>query len=86
MHRMNDDEVQLSLPFLAEAQFVVCGISALFSRASNCTNHPDLSHMRTEANAGRLLGEEPYLPRRIMRIVGTKIIRRLKAALLSKQA
>ena len=31
MHSVDDDEVGLSLPLLAEAQFVVCVIWALFS-------------------------------------------------------
>ena len=86
MHSVDDDEVGPSPPLLAEAELVVCGITALFSWARNCTNHPDLSHLRTEANAGRLLAEEPNLPPRIIRISGRKIIRCLKAALSSKQA
>ena len=86
MHRVNDDGVGLSLPLMAEVQFVDCGISALFSWARNCTNHPDLSHLRTEANAGRRLAEKPNQPPRIIRISGWKKIRCLKAALLSKQA
>ena len=86
MHSVDDDDVGLSRALLAEAQFVVCGISAPFSPARNCTNHPDLSHLRKEANAGRLLAEEPNLPPRIIRIWGRKKIRCLKAALSSKQA
>ena len=82
MHSVNDDEVELSSPLLAEAQFVVCGISASIS----CTNHPDLSHLRTEANVGQLLAEEPDLPLCILRISGREIIRCLKAAPSSKQA
>ena len=66
--------------------FLVLGISALFGWARNCTNQPDLSHLRIEANAGQLLAEEPNLPSRIIRISGRKIIRCLKAALSSKQA
>ena len=86
MHSVNVDEVELSPPFLAEAQFFVCGISALFSWARNCTNHPKLSHLRTEANAGRLSAEDPNLPPGNIRISGRKIIRCLKAVLSSKQA
>ena len=72
MHSVNDDEVELSPPLLAQAQFVVCGMRALLSWARNCTNHPDLSHLRTEAYAGRLLAEEPNLPPRIIQISGRK--------------
>ena len=86
MHSVNADEVGLSSPLLAEVQLVVCVISALFSWARECTNHPDLSHLRTEANAGRLLAEEPDEPPCIIGISGWKIIHRLKAALSSKQA
>ena len=86
MHSVNDNEVGLSPPLLAEVQFVDSGSCALFSWARNCTNHPDLSHLRTEANTGRLLAEEPNQPSRIIRISGWKIIRCLKAALSSKQA
>ena len=84
MHSVDDDEVGLSPPLLAKAQFFICGISALFSWARNCTNHSDLSHLRTEANAGRLLAEEPSLPPRIVWISGLKILCCLKAALSSK--
>ena len=83
---VKDDEVGLASPLLAEAHFVVCVICALFSRARECTNHPDLSDLRTEANAGPLLAEEPNLPPRIIRISDRKILRCLKAALSSKQA
>ena len=87
VHSVDDDEVGLSPPLLAEAQlFFVRGISALISWARNCTPHLDLSHLRTEANAGRLPAEERNLPPRIIRISGRKIIRCLKAALSSKQA
>ena len=86
MHSLDDDEVGLSPPLLADPQFVVCGSSALFSWARNCTNHTDLSHLRTEANTGRRLAEEPNLPPHIIRISARKIIRCLKAALSSKQA
>ena len=85
VYSVNDDDVGLSAPLLAEAPFVVCRISALFSWARNCINHPDLSHLRTEANAGRLLAEKPHLPPRFIRISGCKIICGLKAALTSKQ-
>ena len=47
MHSVNDDEVKVSPLILAEVQFVDYAISALFSWARNCTNHPDLSHLRT---------------------------------------
>ena len=86
MHSVDDDEVGLSPPLLAQAQFVVCGISTLFSCVRNCTNDPNLSHLRAEANAGRLLAEEPNLPHRIIRISGRKIIHCLKGTLSSKQA
>ena len=86
VHSVNDEDVGLSPPLLAEVQFVVCGSSALFSWARSCTNHPNLSHLRTEANAGRLLAEEPNQPPRIIRISCWKIIHCLKAALPSKQA
>ena len=86
MPSVNVDDVGLSPPLVAEVQFVDCGISALSSWATNSTNHPDLSHLRTEADAGRLLAEEPNQPPRIIRISGWKIIRCLKAALSSKQA
>ena len=86
VHSVNDNEVGLSLPLLAEAQFVVCGFSALFSWATICINHPDLCHLRTEANAGRLLAEEPNQPPGIIRISGWKRIHCLKAALSGKQA
>ena len=43
MHSVSDDEVELSSPRLAEVQFVDYVFCALwFSRAANCTNHPDL--------------------------------------------
>ena len=71
---------------LAEAQFVVCVSCALFSWATNCSNHADLSHLRTEASAVRPLAEEPNLRPHIIRISGRKMIRSLKAALPSKQA
>ena len=65
-------------------------ISARFSLAGEknctCTNLPDLAHLRTKANAGLLLAEEPNLPRRIIRVCDTKKIPCLKAALSSKQA
>ena len=61
VHSMDDDEVGESPPLQAEAQFFVCGISALFSGARNCTNHRDLSYLRTEANAGRLVAEEKFI-------------------------
>ena len=86
MHSVNDDEVGLSPPLLAQAQFGVEWISALFSPARNCTNHPDLSHLRTEANAGRPVAEEPNLPLRIIGISSKKKMRGPKAALSSKQA
>ena len=86
MHSVDDDEVGLSPPLLAEARFVVCVICALCSSARGCTNHPDLSSLRTEANAGLLLAEERNLPPRIIRISDSKIICCLKAALSSKQA
>ena len=86
VHSVDYDEFGLSPPLLAEAQFVVCGISDLFSWARNCTNHPHLSQLRTEANAGRLLAEEPNLPPHIIRISGKKIIHCLNAALSSNQA
>ena len=54
VHSVDNDEVRLSAPHLAEAQFVVCVICALFSSARDCTNNPDLSDLRTEANAGLL--------------------------------
>ena len=37
-----------------------------------CTNHPDLAHLRTEANAGLLLAEEPNLHRHIIRVSDRK--------------
>ena len=40
VHSVQDDEVRLSPPLLAEAQFVVCGISILFGWARNCIKHP----------------------------------------------
>ena len=86
MHSVDADEVELSPPLLAESQFVICGISALLSWVRCCTNHPELSHLRSEANAGRLLAEEPNLPPRIIPISGTKIVHCLKAALSRKQA
>ena len=86
VHSVDDGEVGLSRPLLAELQFVDCGSSALFSWARNCTNHPDLSHIKMEANAGRLLAEEPNQPPRIIWISGWRIIRCLKAAPSSKQA
>ena len=70
MHSLNDGEVGRSPPLLAEVQFVDCGISALFSWAANCTNHPEPSHLRTEADARRLLAEEPNQALRIIRISG----------------
>ena len=55
VHSVNVDGVELSPPLLAEAQFFfVFGNSTLFSWARNCTYHPDLSDLRTEANAGQL--------------------------------
>ena len=43
MHSVKDDVVGLSLPHLAEVQFVDYVICAVyFGRANNCTNHPDL--------------------------------------------
>ena len=81
MQSVNDDSVGLSRPLLAAAQFVVCGISALFSWVRSCTNHPHLSQLRTEANAGQLLAEEPNLPPRMIWISGRKRIHCLKAAL-----
>ena len=86
VHSVNDDEVRLSPPLLAKVQFVVCGSSAMFSLGRNCTNHPDLTQLRSEANAGRPLAEEPNQPPGIIRISGSKKIRCLKAALSSKQA
>ena len=86
MHSVNDGEVEPSPPHLAEVQFVDCGISALFSLTRDCTNHPDLSDLRTKANGGQLLAEEPNQPPRIIRISGWKIIRCPKAALSSKRA
>ena len=86
MHSVDDDEAGLSPPLLAEAQFVVCVICALFSWARECTKHPDLSHLSAEANAGLFLAEEPNLPPRIIRLSDRKILRCLKAALSSKQA
>ena len=86
MHSVDNDEVGLSPPLLAQAQLVVCVICALFSWATNCTNHPDLSHLRPGANAGRLLAEEPNLRPCIIRTSDRKIICCLKAALSSKQA
>ena len=80
------DEIGLLPPLLAEVQLVDCGSCAPFSQARNCTNHPDLSHLRTGANAGRPLAEEPNQHPRILRISGWKIIRCPKAALSSKQA
>ena len=85
MQSVSDDEVGLFQPLLAEAQFIFCGISALFSWARNCINQPDLSHLKAQANAGGLLAEEPDLPLRIIRISGRKTIRCVKAALSSKQ-
>ena len=81
MHSVDDGEVRLSPPLLAEVQFVVCGSSALFSWARNCANHPDLSHLRKEANAGQLLTDEPDQPPQSVRISGWKMIHCLKAAL-----
>ena len=72
MHSVDDDGVGLSLPLLAEAQFVVCGIIALFGWARNCTNHADLSHLKVEENAGQFLAEEPNLPSSIIRISDRK--------------
>ena len=86
LHSVNDDEAGLSPPLLAEAGFVVCWRSALFSWARNCIYHPDLSNLKTEANAGQRLAEEPNLPPRIIRFSDRKIIRCLKATLSSKQA
>ena len=86
VHSVDDCKVRLSPPLLAEVQFVVCRSSALFSWARKCTNHPDLSHLRAEANAGRLLAEEPNEPPRIIRISVWKIIHCLNAALSSKQS
>ena len=57
VHSVNDGELGLSATLPAEAQFVVCGIIALYSWARNCTDYPDLSHLRTEANGGPLLAE-----------------------------
>ena len=82
MHSVNVDEVGLSPPLLPEVQFVDCGISALFSWATNCTNHPDLSHLRKEANAGRLLAEEPNQPPSIIPISGWSKSRPIKQASL----
>ena len=86
VHSVNDDEVRQSAPLLAEAPFVVCVICAPFSSARDCTNHPDISHLRTEANAGLSLAEEPNLPPRIIPIFDRKIIRPLQAVLSRKQA
>ena len=72
MHSVNEDEVGLSPPLLAGAHFGVCGIRALSSWGRNCTKNPDLSHLRTEANAGWLLAEEPNVPPHIIRISGRK--------------
>ena len=85
MHSVDDDEVGLSRPLLAEVQFVDCGSCALFSWARNRTHHPDLSHLRTEADAGTLLGEEPKQPLRIILISGWKKTHCLEAALSSKE-
>ena len=70
MHSLNDGEVGLSSSLLAEVPFVDCGINALFCLARDCTNHPDRSHLRTEADAGRLSAEEPNQPPCIIRISG----------------
>ena len=86
MHSVDDDEVALSPPLMDEATFAACVICSRFSWARECTNHPDLSHLRTEANVGRLLAEKPNLPPRIIQISDRKIISCLKAALSSKQA
>ena len=72
VHSADDDEVSLSPPLLAAGRLVVCVICALFSWATNCTNHPDLSHLGTEANAGRLLAEDSNLPPHTIRISGKK--------------
>ena len=86
VHSVDDGVVGLSPPLLAEVQFVVCGSSALFSCARNSSNHPNLSHLRTDANAERLLAEEPNQRPRIIQISGWKMIHCLKAALTSKKA
>ena len=85
MHSVDDDEVGLSPPLLAEAQFVVCVICALFSMGEKwevaegnycCTTSPFcLSHLRTKADEGRLAAEEPNQPRCIIQVLGWKIIR-----------
>ena len=68
LHSMEDDDVGLSPPPLAEAQFVVCVICALFSWAANCIDQPDLFHLTTEENTGQLLAQEPNLPPGIIQI------------------
>ena len=83
MHSVDDDEVGLSPPLLAEAQFVVCVICALFNMGENwgvakgnccCTTSPvSLSHLRTKADEGRLAAEEPNQPRCIIQVLGRKV-------------
>ena len=84
VHSVDDDEAGLSPPLLVRAQVLVCVICALFNWATNSINHPDLSHLRTEANAGLLLAEEPKLPPHIICISDRKIIHCVKAALSGK--
>ena len=78
------DEVGLSPPLLAEAQFVVCVICALFSTGNkresaegncSCTTSPfSLSGLRAKADEGRLAAEEPNQPRCIIQVLGCKKI------------
>ena len=85
MHSGDDDVVGLSPPLLAQAQFVVCVICALFSTGTQwevaecnccCTPSPfSLSHLRTKADDGRLAAEEPNQAYCIIQVLGWKIIR-----------
>ena len=80
-----DDVVRLSPPLVAEAQFAVCVICALFSMGTQwevaegnccCANSPfSLSHLRTKADDGQLAAEEPNQPYCIIQVLGWKIIR-----------
>ena len=84
MHIVDDDEVGLSSPLVAEAQFVVCVICALFRMGEKwevvegnccCTTSPfSLSRLRIKAEDGRTATEEPSQPRCIIQVLGWKII------------
>ena len=66
---MDVDGVELPTPLLAEAQFVVCVISAEYFGTAQGTApvHPDLPTCKAKANEGMFAAEEPSHTPRIIR-------------------